>query len=234
MSFPTGYQVVFFIGFIGGIMTVFQIARVRPIPDPAIPTPSPFSKNNGVWLPKLDSQARTYLKVIGLLFFFNLTNNMVAPLIPDLLVNTLDLSDAIISIGTAVSNLLVFSISLYIARITRKTGNRRATAFGIILLTFQAVSLALAQDAVLFMVAAVVGGIASGLLSAAQYNYHLDNLPPTDRSTWLSWNLLLGNAAVLLGSLVGPALARLGGTEAALLTFGVLRLGIGLVIFTRG
>jgi MFS family permease len=234
MSFPAGYQLVFFIGFIGGIMTVFQIARVKPVPNPAIHSPSPFTNYQKTWLPVLDSPARTYLKVISLLFVFNLTNNMFAPLVPDLLVHKLKLTDVTISIGTAVSNFLVFTISLLIARITHRIGNRSTTAIGIILLTFHAISLALAKDALLFMAAAVIGGIASGLLSAAQYNYHLDNLPSSERSTWLSWNLLLGNTAVLLGSLAGPALARFAGTEVTLFIFAASRLLIGMVIFVKG
>ena len=46
--------------------------------------------------------------------------------------------------------------------------------------------------------------------------------------------MLLGNAAILLGALGGPAVAHLTGTPAALVALGVLRLAFGLVILKWG
>ncbi len=233
MDFPAGYQLVFLIGFVGAVMTAYELHRVRPMPELSVhPNLSPVKTRH--FFPALDAHSRVYLKVLGLLFFFNLTNNMVAPLIPDLLVNHLRLSDALISVGTALGNLLVFSVSLLIARFTHRYGNRNGTAVGAALLAVQTVILALAQDAAMYLVAAVIGGVASGILGAAQYNYHLDALPQSDRSTWLSWNLLLGNSAILLGALAGPAVARLEGPVMALIFFGALRLLFGMVIWLWG
>ena len=229
-----GYQVVFMIGFVGAIMTVNQLARVKPVADPSLSQPSEVPLPARWLLPSLDSAGRGYLKVIALLFLFNMTNNMLAPLVPNLLVHTLKLSDVTISIGTATSSLLVFMVSLFIARFTRRTGNRRATALGAALLAFQAVALALARDATLYLAAAVIGGFASGILNVAQYNYHLDNVPRAEQSAWLSWNQLLGNSAVLLGALIGPLVAQVSGTPSAIVFFGVLRFAVGLIILRWG
>ena len=234
LPFPLGYQVVFFIGFIGAVMTSYHIWHVVPITfqrpsEPIAPRPS-----RSIVRLKIGPVEIRYLKVIGLLFLFNLTNNMVAPLLPDLLVHKLGLSDATISLGTGLANMLVFSVSLFIARLTRRAGNRRATALGAALLAFHALALALARDASIYLLSAVVGGIASGVLGTAQYNYHLDSVPEEGRATWLSWNYLLGNAAVLLGALAGPAAAHLTGTSTALMGFGVLRFLFGAAIFLWG
>ena len=234
LPFPMGYQVVFMIGFVGAIMTVNQLARVKPVADPSLSQSSAAPVPARWLLPSLDSAGRGYLKVIALLFLFNMTNNMLAPLVPNLLVHTLKLSDVTISIGTATSSLLVFMVSLFIARFTRRTGNRRATALGAALLAFQAVALALARDATLYLAAAVIGGFASGILNVAQYNYHLDNVPRAEQSAWLSWNQLLGNSAVLLGALIGPLVAQVSGTPSAIVFFGVLRFAVGLIILRWG
>ncbi len=234
MVFPVGYQVVFLIGFIGAILTVYQLAHVKPVAEPIAPQAAAALAPARGPLPPLDPAGQGYLKVIGLLFLFNVTNNMLAPLIPNLLVHTLNLSDATISIGTATSSLLVFIVSLFVARFTRRTGNRRATALGAGLLAFQAVALALARDATLYLAAAVIGGFASGILNVAQYNYHLDNVPRAEQSTWLSWNQVLGNSAVLLGALIGPAVAQINGTPMALVFFGILRFVVGLIILKWG
>jgi MFS family permease len=234
LAFPSGYQVVFMIGFVGAILTVYQLIHVKPVADPSFPQLSVVLTPTRGPLPPLDTAGRGYLKVIGLLFLFNMTNNMLAPLIPNLLVHTLNLSDATISIGTATSSMLVFIVSLFIARLTHRTGNRRATALGAALLAVQAVVLALARDATLYLAAAVIGGIAAGILNVAQYNYHLDNVPRAEQSTWLSWNQMLGNSAVLLGALIGPAVAQIDGTPTALVFFGILRLFMGLIILKWG
>ncbi len=236
LPFPANYQVVFVIGFIGGILTVYQIYHVRPVTDPspliALSPARPAEATR--WLPRPDGQGRKYIRVIGLLFLFTLTNNMFAPLIPNLLVNHLKLSDGVISAGTATSTLVVLVVSLFIARFTRRAGNRPATAYGAGLLAFQAVALAVAQNAFLYLVSAVIGGIATGILNAAQYNYHLDNVPDTERPSWLSVNQVLGNAAILLGALLGPLLARGIGTPNALIAFGGLRLLVGFILFKWG
>jgi MFS family permease len=243
LPFPYGYQVVFFIGFIGGVMTAYHIWHVYPMPLPDkdfLPLPT-ANQANGAGARKsalkklvIGAVERNYIKVIGLLFLFNLSNNMVAPLVPDILVHKLGLTDAWISVGTGTANMLVFSISLFMASLTRRAGNRRITTLGAGLLAFHAFALAAAQDVPVYILASVIGGIATGLLGTAQYNYHLDNVPDQDRSTWLSWNMLLGNAAVLTGALVGPAVAHLTGTPAALVLLGLLRLGFGLAIFKWG
>jgi Na+/melibiose symporter-like transporter len=240
MPFPTGYQVVFFIGFVGAVMTSYHIWRVYPAVEksqfslPVPPQPAAKPAGRRLSLAHLGKVERNYLKVIGLLFLFNLTNNMVAPLVPDLLVHRLALSDVTISLGTGLANMLVFTVSLYIATLTRRAGNRRVTALGAMLLAFHALALALARTPSVYLLSAAIGGLASGVLGTAQYNYHLDNVPEESRSSWLAWNFLLGNTAVLLGALGGPQVALFTGSPEALGAFGVLRFLFGLLILRWG
>lgn len=186
------------------------------------------------YLPPLDGAGRRYLQVLLLLFLLNTTSNMVGPLVPGLLVHTLNLSDAWISIGTAANSLIVFIVSLFIARLTRRLGNSNGTALGLLLLAVQTVVLAYAANPAHYMISVAFGGIGSGILITAQFNYHLDNVPDQDRAAWLSWNLMLGNAALLLGSLVGPLLAGWTGVPLALILFGGFRLLTALIIYRRG
>jgi MFS family permease len=232
--FPQGYQIVFFAGFAGATLTTYHIWRTQRLPDPDLPPLPPEQKKTARMLPAWNEAGRVFVRVIGLLFLFNFTNNMFAPLVPDVLVNKLGLSDATISLGTGLAYVLFFIVSLFIARITRRTGNRRATAYGAILLMLHAVALAFANDALLYFVSVVIGGLGSGILSAAQYNYSLDHVPQSDRSIWLAISLIVGNLAVLLGALAGPQLAHLAGVENSILIFGALRLVIGLVILRWG
>jgi MFS family permease len=234
--FPQGYVVVFFIGFIGGVMTTYHIWQVHPV-NPLVSDPQshPISTSEKRrLLPAIDFQSRHYLTVLGLLFFFNMTNNMVAPLIPNFTVNTLQLSDAVISIGTAIPSILAFLVSLVIARFTRLYGNRKCTAFGAVLVSLHTVALAFAQGSGLYYASAMFGGTATGILNAAQYNYHLENVPKRDQAVWLSWSVLIGNAAVLIGSLAGPRLSLWVSIPIAFLILGLFRLLAGFAFWRWG
>jgi MFS family permease len=117
---------------------------------------------------------------------------------------------------------------------TSRFGNRNLTAMGTALLCFQTLILALAHDASLFIVSSVIAGIASGMLSAASFNYHLENVPRLDQTVWISWNIMSSNMAVLLGSFAGPALAGMIGIPAALAVVGGIRLLLGVAIYLYG
>lgn len=236
MAAPGGYQVVFVIGFVGAAMTAYHLWRVRPLaPEDCLPEDLalPDHADEGArhrFLPHVDAQGRRYLRVLGLLFLFNATNNMVVPLVPGVLVNALRLSDAWISIGTAATALIVFGVSIFITRLTFRTGNRAATALGAVCLAGQALLLAVARDPAHYLLSVLASGLGSGILNTAQFNYHLENVPQAERPTWLSWNYLLGNAALLLGSLTGPLVAAQTGTPVALVAFGLLRLVMAVMI----
>jgi MFS family permease len=234
LPFPIGYQVVFFIGFVGALLTARELSFIRPLPELELAASQPSPTLPRRFLPALDDHARRYLKVIGLLFLFNFTNSMFAPIVPIWLVERLKLTDAVISYGTATANILMFVVSLRIARILHRTGNRKATALGAVLLAVASLALAFAQDAGLYIVSAIIGGIASGILASAQYNYHLDNLPAHEQSSWLSWNLLLANAALLLGALTGPVIAGWLDAGPTLIVFSALRLVFGIFIWVWG
>ena len=130
--------------------------------------------------------------------------------------------------------MLLFLVSLFYARRRRGVSSRLGTALGAGLLAFQTAALALATNVWLYMLSVIIGGLGSGILLTAQYNYNLENVPDHERPAWLSWNLLLGNAAILIGAVTGPALALATGAPGALWVAGVLRLIIGLVIFRWG
>lgn len=235
MAFPVGYQVVFFIGFVGGIATSYHLYRVRPLAAASVPAPAveQAARLSLRFLPLINAQSRRYLRVIGLLFLVNFTTNMANPLVPGVLVNTLALSDEWISLGTAANSLIIFFVSLFIARLTRRAGNRSSTTIGLALQAAQVILLAVARGPFLYLLSVLIGGIGSGILLTAQYNYHLDNIPDHERSTWLSFNFLLGNAALLLGALAGPALAGWTGAALALIIFGILRLLSGFLILVQ-
>ena len=232
MAFPAGYQIVFFIGFLGAMGTVYALSRTEVLNPDGAPTLARTSP--GLFLPRIDPSARRYIVIALLLFALNATTFMANPVLPELYVNEIRLSDAVISVGAALTSMIVFVVSLFVARLTRRAGNRRGTVIGVAVLAAQTLLLAFARDAATFLAASAVAGLASGILAAAQYNYHLDNLPREEQTVWIAWSTLLGNIAALLGSLAGPAIAEMAGIPVVLGGLALLRLLIGLAIWLWG
>jgi MFS family permease len=233
---PLGYQVVFFIGFVGAVLTIWTLGSVRMLDGPGLSMPAP-PKSSGTLralFPSGDPAGMHYIVVLVMLFALNSAAYMIAPLIPLFTINILRLNDAVISVGSASGSMLVFVISLFVARLTARFGNRNLTALGVALLCIQTLVLALAHDATLFIASSLIGGTASGVLSAASFNYHLENVPRKDQTAWISWNSMLGNVAALLGSVAGPVLAGVIGIPATLIAMGVVRLLIGGAIYLWG
>ncbi len=231
---PTGYQIVFFIGFLGAVFTAYCLSKVK-VNFPAEAVSSAAGRvPSGNWLPKMNPAGRKYIRVVALLLLFNTAGFMFAPLAPLFAINDLHLNDGTIALASALGNMLDFLVTIYIPKTIRRLGNRNSTAIGAALIALQMLLLAFTRDTALYMVTAVVGGVASGVLGIAQFNYHLENLPLEDRTVWMSWNALFGNLATLLGSVAGPLLAGWTGMPVAFAILAALRLLIAGAIWKRG
>jgi len=84
----------------------------------------------------------------------------------------------------------------------------------------------LAQDARLFWVASLTGGVSWALASAGLVNRLMERVPPDDLPAHMALHNLALNLGILGGSLIGPALGDgLGLRQALLLASGLRLLG---------
>jgi len=172
-------------------------------------------------------------RLLAVLFAFYLAVHLAIPLFPLQWVNRLGLSDREIGLGTAVFYGSVFVASTQLERLARRLGNRRVTAIGAMFMASYPAFMALAPGLGLFLVGSATGGLGWALVSGALTNYMLETIPADRRPAYLAWYNLTLNAALLLGSLAGPAIAGLLGVPAALLLFAVLRFLAALGILGR-
>jgi len=253
LPFPTGYQVVFGIGFVGAAMSTLHLWFVVPRPngqarqrvgrslgDLAWPGRFRFlpdSLRSGTALRFLARDRRPgrrihlpeilrspFGRLLGVLFAFHLTVYLAVPLFPLHWVNSLGLADREIGYGTAIFYVSVLVSSTQLERLVRRLGNRRVTAIGAMVMALYPAFMAVARGLGLFLVGSAAGGLGWSLVSGALTNYVLDKIPGERRPAYLAWYNLALNAALLLGSLAGPLVANLIGLPAALLIFAVLRL----------
>lgn len=253
MSFRTGYQTVFAIGFVGAALSSLNLWFVRPLPqtnDTILAAPSFLSEEAKVQEQKRRMAVRAgrlipfrirpkgitneFNRVAALFFLFHLFQYLAIPLFPLYMVNALLFSDEVISLGNGVFYLAMFLGSLRLMQMCDRWGYQKVTAMGAILLAAYPALLRISYSRWMFMLTSIVGGLAWCMINGAMLNYLLERAPADDRPGHLAWYNLALNTAILLGSFGGPLLAQEVGLPAALLIAATGRLLAGISMLRWG
>ncbi len=255
LPFPLGYQVVFGIGLVGGMMSSLHLWFVRPLQtggyqngkslgDSARPgmmrsVGDGFKAGIGLrFLARNGQRARLRSRVlsgpfgpiVGLLFLFHLAQYLAIPIFPLYWVNHLNLTDAEISLGNAVFYGTVLLGSTQLTRITNRFQHKGVLLWGMITMSLYPALTAVTQDLTLFLITSAVGGLSWSLAGGAIANYMLERIPEGERPSHLAWYNLALNAAILLGSMLGPLFAQQMGLATALVVTAVFRFGAALAV----
>ena len=242
VAFPLNYQIVFLAGFIGAALSTFHLGMVwRNLKQQAIElTPT----ESAVLLPEIhwhtflrDLRLPSGRKLVGLmwgLFFFNFALYLGIPVFPLYLVNELKLDDIWISLGNGLFFATVFIVSSNLGSIHRKYGNKLVVATGGFLMSLYPAFLSFSHNAVPYLIGISLGGFAWGLAGGLLYNYLLENIPEKNRSPYLALYNFLLYIAVLIGSLLGPAMIGWVGITTTLVVVSVARAISGYLIYRWG
>jgi MFS family permease len=175
-----------------------------------------------------------YRRHLLVLLGFHVTQFLAIPLFSLYMVNNLRLTDDHIGIGTALFYLTVLLGSIQLRRLVQRMGHKNVTGYGVISMALYPILMALSTQVWHFYGLSILGGFAWALVGGAYANYLLEHIPADDRPAHLAWYNMALNAAVLFGSLAGPAIADGIGIGAALIVFGALRLFSGMSILKWG
>ena len=243
VTFPVGYQIVFGIGAFGAAMSSYHLFFVRPLQtdSPALPSNPTTDSPKKVLSPRdmfaslrLDIWKTSFKKVLLSLGGFHLAQYLAILLFPLYFVNELNLSDDYIGIGTALFYLAMLAGSTQLRRYVHRIGNKNVTGWGVILLAAYPVLLAYSSEVWHFYGISLIGGLAFAMINGSFANYMLEHIPASDRPSHLAWYNVILNAAILAGSLGGPAIADVIGLVSALVLTAVLRLIAGVYILKWG
>lgn len=243
VSFPLGYQIIFGIGALGAAMSSFHLYFIRPLqadstslqtkptPDPVIMRP--YARTLSTTL-RLDIWNTHFRNVLVAFFAFHLTQYLAIPIFPLYNVRVLKLGDDHLGIGTAIFYLAVLLASMRFRDIAHRTGNKKLTGWSVAAMSIYPFLLAYSSQVWHFYAISLIGGLTFAMLSGSYPNYMLEHIPAHDRPSHLAWYTIVLNAAVLIGSLAGPAISDLIGLSGALLLFAALRVLAGIVILKWG
>lgn len=257
LPFPLGYQIVFLIGAIGAALSSFHLWHVRPADEHRRPgngrslgdwaNPGEFSPGQSLrlsvglrfltranplssrWFNPL--RDLNFRKVLILVLAMHLALYLAVPLFPLYLVREIQLNDEVIGLGNSIFYIALFLASARLDAVTRRVGNRRAMALGIIVISLYPAILSQADGPALYLLASVMGGAGWALAGGAVGNFVLEKTPADARPSYLAWYNMALQGGILLGSLIAPALAGWWGLTIGLLFAAGCRFLIGLAIW---
>lgn len=236
LPFHIGYAIVFAIGFLGSAMSSYHLKFVKPVKRltqedaPTIPQELIKPQRHLKWY----VLKGVYGKAVGLLVLFHLFQFLPLPIFPLYTVNILKFTDQTISIASVLFALTQFIISINLDRLVRKRNNLQIMGAGIVLMGAYPFLLAFSHTPLAYYGLSLVGGAAAGLVGGVLPNYLLEKMGPEDKPAHMVWYNLGLNAAVLVGSLLGPALADGIGFIPALIIAAVGRSLAGIIILRKG
>ena len=246
--FPLNYQIVFFIGILGGALSCYELGRLREIPgreppkrvgkpilDRARPGAAitPFGRRyipgmrfltRGTELFRFDLLRGEFGIFLGAMFFFYVTQNLVVPLFPTYSVDKMGLSDWVISIGTAVFQMSVFFASIRLGRVSDRLGHHRLMVISVLGYAAFPLFIGLQPTVSAYMLGCVVGGVGWGFLGGAMANRLMERVPEDDRPSHMALFNLILNFGVLIGSLLGPVVGDWTGLQTAMVIGGIVRI----------
>jgi hypothetical protein len=255
---PLGYQLVFFAGFVGAMLSTYHIWHLRHVT--AAPTTEPETirtsigdlarpgdvrmsgqtlRTNiglraftrGANLLRVEVLRGSYGKVVAALFVFHFAQFLPIPVFPLFWVEKVHFSDGEIGMGTAAFHAAVLVGSLQFARISRRYNFRTLAAAGALLLGAYPLIVAFSYTLLPLIVASLIGGLAWSLMGGSLGNYLLEQAPEQERPAALAWYNLALNAAMLTGSLAGSLLAVQIGFVPVLLLAALLRSLSGVALW---
>lgn len=256
--YPLNYQIVFGLGLIGGALSSYYLARLRPVSatpervnQPLLDMARPGSlrfgpgmrlgaglrfltRGEGGPLLRMDLLRGPFGLFLFVLFVFYTAQFVPLSVVPLVLVRSLHLPDSAISIGNALFHGSTLLVSMRLHSISARLGHRRVLAFSALLFGGFPLLIGLANDAVLYWAGSVVGGAVWGLAGGALITRLMERVPGEDRPAHMALHSLALNLGVLAGSLLGPVLGDAVGLREAMLISAGLRLAAGLLLLLWG
>lgn len=245
LRFTLGYQVVFGIGAVGALMSSLHLFFIRTRPAAATASAAMAVQPRHAagkparvhtWTSRLrtDIWRTPFAAVLLVMLGLHLAQYLAIPLFPLYSVNSMHLTDQSIGIGTALFYLSCLVGSTQLHRFDRLLGPHKLTGLGFLVMSLYPFLLGLSHSATAYLIISAIGGFGWSLVGGAYANYILKNIPEHDRPAHLAWYNIILNASILIGSLLGPAIAHSLGLGVTLVLIGICRFLAGLALLKWG
>ncbi len=191
------------------------------------------AQGKGRWL-RLDVLKGPFGLFMLAYFVFYTFQYFPQPIFPLFYVNDLNLTDGMISLGTAVFHGAMVICSLYLSRASARWGHRKLMVWGALLFAQYPLMLWLGHNAIWYYAACLIGGGVYAFLSGGLINRLMQRVPADDRPAHMALHNLALNLGILAGSMLGPVVGEWIGLRDAMLVAVVVRLAAGWMLYRWG
>jgi MFS family permease len=229
MSLANGYEIVFFLGFLGSMASVYHLFKIRPVTQPELPNQADVTRPAPASGVRLSILKGPFRRVLIIMILLNLGIFLPQPIFPLYQVQVLHLSDGIIGLAASLFSVIQFLISSQTAWINRRITFRQMTGIGMAIAAASTILFMYSFNNVIYFTCQIVGGIGWAIFNNGAVNYLLERVPADDRPPHLAWyNLAINLAVLACGLLASQVVAGLGLFGALALTFGIRIVAAGL------
>jgi MFS family permease len=238
LPFAVNYEVVFFIGIVGSVMSGYHLGRLRSSVRAGEKQTRPVIERRFVprvsregWQ-RLRQNAGTFMPFLGAMGLFHLGQFAIVPILTPYWIRVANLTDGQVAAVNAAFFLSNFIAALIVTRWLDRIGPRRAFLLGASGMVFYAIFTGLSQNFVLLLLTQIWGGAIWPAAGVGSYNRVLEVCPVQNRATHLAaYNFVL-NSGMLFGPLLASQVTEFSNLTTAMFVGAGLRL-IGWLALLR-
>ncbi|MBI3158277.1 MAG: MFS transporter [Chloroflexi bacterium] len=254
LPFPANYQVVFGIGTLGATFSTYHLWRLRPAGEVTQRLGRPFRdfarqgwlmigdavrsptglryllRQSGQTLLRLDLLRTSFGPFIFSFLIFYTFQYISVPIFPVYFVETLDLTDGVISLGYAIFHVAMMASSMALGWLNQRANAHRILAVSGVLYCAYPLFMGLAYGPGMVIVASLLGGLVWGVANGQMVSALMDRTPDEDRPAYMALHNLFLNLGILGGSFLGPFIGQFLGLRGAVLAGAAMRVAAGLAL----
>jgi MFS family permease len=232
LALSEGYMIVFAIGFLGSMLSVFQLFRVKTARPPALPaSEAPTARPHSTRQSILKGPFR---KVLVLMFLVHVGIYLPQAIFPLYQVQVLHLTDQIISLAASLFSVVQFVSSAQAGAISRRISFRMMMGIGMGIAGVSTLMFTFSYNPWLYFATQLVGGLGWAVFNNGVVNYLLESVPPDERTPYLAWFNVVANGAVLICGLLSAQLVGSLGLFGGMMLAVVVRLLAGFIVIAFG
>ncbi len=230
LPFPLNYQVLFFVGFLGSMMSWWHANRLH-VPDPPPQTgPQPaFRRELGGMI-----RFPGFFRFLVSVFVLQLALGMIAPLLPLYWVRTLGATDQQVSLVLSMATGMMVVGSLLMRRAVNRVGREAALGFGALGYAFYPLLTSLTTSVWMLIPSAAMAGVFSSAINVNLFDNLVAVTPDEERTNYMSVYNTAQNSGLFLGPLIAGLLAQTaGGPAFGLQVAAGMGIGAGVLLLMR-
>lgn len=230
VTFPINYQVIYLIGVIAGMVSLYYVTRIRIPETPVVARKEPCKKARVTLRETFASmrgiarESQGFFRIMVNTFVFNFGAWLVGPLYIIFFVKQLGASDGWVGLNTTLSQVGLIVGYLIWRRVTDRRGFRWTLLASILPAATYAFMVALMPNLTLILIFGIIISFINAGVDLSHGNTFYQVCPVDRRASYMALYGTVANIGAFVAPMIGVALAAVTGIRWVLVIGGVVRL----------